>query len=287
MPSDDEAAGLVSPGTEVDDSSASGGSPPDTSTPASGGFNTWSKNKKMAVLGGGGIAVGLVFYLLTKKKASTSTTASSGTTPTLVLPSSNQDAQMSSAYAGLSNQLSQLLAQQQPGNPVAAPTPTGAPTPVLGGPGNIMQPGPIPPSAIQDTHNSSTPFNAQPYTGASVSTAPIGSITGYTDMGNLNIAEVAQGGGLGQGYNTATGAAYGNPYYNPSLPGAFVPAAGGGAPIATATSPGISVANAAQAASWQPTAVKGVYKPGQVPVYNSATSSWGFLTQTPNAGINA
>lgn len=145
MPSDD--AGLVSPGTEVDDSSASGESSPDTS-PTSGGFNSWSKNKKMAA-GGGVVAVGLVLYLYMKHKSSTAaSTSASGTTPTLVLPSSNQDAQMSSAYAGLSNQLSQILAQTAPSGTTTTPTPTGSPTtvqPISFGPGGANAPGAGPP----------------------------------------------------------------------------------------------------------------------------------------------
>lgn len=137
---------LVSPGSDVSDE------PPAPSNPSSGGggIKSWSPGKKIGILGGGGVVFLMAVYLYAKHKSATASTSSTtsgsnSTTPTLVLPSSNQDALGSSNYAGLTaglgslaNQVSALQTSQVPPppppppptpQPTPTPTPTPAPTP--------------------------------------------------------------------------------------------------------------------------------------------------------------
>lgn len=115
---------MVEPGSDIQ----STGAPPATNP---------KKKRNMYLLAGGGVLVAAVVYLYAKKKsaassATTSTTAgTNSTTPTLVLPSSNQDATGSSDYAALSGQLGQLANQlsQQQSQPTTTTTATPTPTP--------------------------------------------------------------------------------------------------------------------------------------------------------------
>lgn len=118
----------------VEPDSLSAGGTGDTPPPSggSGGFQSWSPAKKIGILGSGGIAVLGLIYLYAKHKstssASTSSTVSggTGTTPTLVLPSSSQDAVGSSDYASLASGLGNLSNQVSTlsGSTTAPTTPT-------------------------------------------------------------------------------------------------------------------------------------------------------------------
>ncbi len=122
---------LVSPGSDVGTG--------DVSSPSSGGSNGgafagWSPGKKIAILGGGGMLTLIAIYLYAKKKSASSvgsgTTANTNsTTPTLVLPSSNQDALGSTDFSGLSQGLGNLSNQVSQLNATSTPTPTPTPQP--------------------------------------------------------------------------------------------------------------------------------------------------------------
>lgn len=126
---------LVSPGSDPGPPPVDDSSPVPTSGPSTGGgINSWSPGKKIGILGGGGLAVLALIYLYAKRKSASSTASpqANSTTPTLVLPSSNQDATGSANYASLATGLGNLsnqLSQLQAGQPTPTPTPSPSPTP--------------------------------------------------------------------------------------------------------------------------------------------------------------
>lgn len=124
---------MVEPGSLT--ASGTGDTPEPSGGPKGGGIASWSTGKKAAVFGGGGLLVLLVFVYLKKgSSANAANQPSSGTTPTLVLPSSNQDVTSSTDYASLTeglNSLSNQVSQIKSATPSPAPNPppTSAPAP--------------------------------------------------------------------------------------------------------------------------------------------------------------
>jgi len=181
----------------VSDTLVSPGSDPNPTPPTSGGgFKSWPPRKKAIVVGGSLVGL-LVVYLYAKHKSAssattaTSTTGTNSTTPTLVLPTSTQDATSASNYSGLltaienlSNQVSQQQATQTP-TPTPTPSPSPTPTPV-------STPAPTPTPA---------PFNWGNLVGSGYATAastPITSLSGqqYVGVPNGQIAQsILSGGG--------------------------------------------------------------------------------------------
>lgn len=123
---------MVAPGTLT--ATGTGDTPAPSGGPKGGGIASWSTGKKAAVFGGGGLIALLIFIYLKKGSSANAaaTNQGNGTTPTLVLPSSNQDVTSSTDYAGLteglnslSNQVSQI--KSSPGSPAPTPAPTTPP----------------------------------------------------------------------------------------------------------------------------------------------------------------
>jgi hypothetical protein len=107
---------IVEPGSEIQ----SGSNPP--------AVDPKKKKRNTYLLAGGGILVAALVFLYAKSKnknaAGATAVPSNSTTPTLVLPSSNQDATQSSDYAALSGQIGQLSNLLSKQNEVQPP-PTG------------------------------------------------------------------------------------------------------------------------------------------------------------------
>lgn len=138
---------MVEPGSDISSGSIdSGSSGPPPMDPK-------RKKQRTYVLIGGGVVVALVVYIYAKRKSASTTAAASttasgsgtnSTTPTLVLPSSNQDATLGSDFASLSAQLAALQAAQQgasqPGSGTGSGSGSGTgttttPTPTSNSPG--------------------------------------------------------------------------------------------------------------------------------------------------------
>jgi hypothetical protein len=108
------------------------------------------KKRNTYLLAGGGVVVAALVFLYAKSKnksaaSSTTSVGTNSTTPTLVLPSSNQDATASSDYAALSGQIGNLANQLSQQQASGTPTPT-TPTPTTPTPTTPSTPTPTTPS---------------------------------------------------------------------------------------------------------------------------------------------
>lgn len=147
---------MVEPGSLA--SEGTGDITPEPSS-SGGGFKSWPKRKQYLAIGGGVGGLVIVYLFAKSRKAkttassaqNTANTSASGTTPTLVLPSSNQDSVSGTNYSALSggldnlsNQVSQINSQgATPVTPPVSvptqpkPTPVSTPPAGIGSPPNV------------------------------------------------------------------------------------------------------------------------------------------------------